>query len=148
MENGLREAEEDYDAGKGSIGKLEEELTQLRRQKEQSGYLSTELKDKKTQLKIDLNSLKERLSVSFNVDIEELLEQENTPEGDENELQASSEKLKHQLDNFGAINPMAMEEFDEMNERFQFFSKAKHDLVEDKFALLNTNGEIDEKPQK
>src|SRR3546814_890131 len=99
MENGLREAEEDYYAGKGIIGKLEEELTQLRRQKEQSGYLSTELKDKKTQLKIDLNSLKERLSVSFNVDIEELLEQENTPEGDENELQASSEKLKHQLDN-------------------------------------------------
>src|SRR3546814_1638734 len=68
----------------------------------------------------------------------------NTPEGDENEPQASSEKLKHQLDNFGAINPMAMEAFDEMNERFQFSSKEKNDLVEAKVALLNTIGEIDE----
>src|SRR3546814_11719639 len=136
MENGLREAEEDYDAGKGSIGKLEEELTQLRRQKEQSGYLSTELKDKKTQLKIDLNSLKERLSVSFNVDIEELLEQENTPEGDANEHQASYEKSKHQLDNFGAINPMAMEAFDEMNERLQLNSQDKNVVIESKFDFI------------
>src|SRR3546814_19480250 len=39
---------------------------------------------------------------------------------------------------------MAMEAFDEMNERFQFISKEKNDLVEAKVALLNTIGEIDE----
>src|SRR3546814_4039810 len=33
---------------------------------------------------------------------------------------------------------------DLMNERFQFISKQKNDLVEAKVALLNTIGEIDE----
>ncbi|QEC53290.1 condensin subunit Smc [Anseongella ginsenosidimutans] len=144
MEKGLREAEEDHYATKGNISQVEEQLSLLRRRKEQADFLSSELKDKKTQLKIDLNSLKERLSVNFNIDIEDLLEQEETPQGDEGELAAKAEKLKNQLDNFGAINPMAMEAFNEMNERYQFISREKNDLLEAKASLLSTIGEIDD----
>lgn len=144
MEAGLREAEELYYASKGTISELEEQLTALRRQKDQVDFLASELKERKTQLRIDLNSLKERLSVNFNIDIEDLLEQEEAPQGDEEELSAKAEKLKTQLDNFGAINPMAMEAFDEMNERFQFITKEKNDLLEAKTSLLSTIGEIDD----
>ncbi|HYH55977.1 MAG TPA: chromosome segregation protein SMC, partial [Anseongella sp.] len=144
MERALQEAEEDYYATKGNIAGLEDQLNTLRRQKEQADVLSNELKDKKTQLKIDLNSLKERLSASFNVQIEELLEQEEPPRGDEEELLAKAEKLKVQLDNFGAINPMAMEAFNEMNERYQFIIREKNDLIEAKTSLMNTIREIDD----
>lgn len=144
MEKGLRESEEEYYASKGSISELEEQLAQLRRQKEQADFLSSELKDRKTQLKIDLNSLKERLAVNFNVDIEELLQQEEPPEGDREELRAKADKLKNQIDNFGAINPMAMEAFDEMNQRYQFITREKNDLLEAKNSLMNTISEIDD----
>src|SRR5690606_3977416 len=71
-EKGLQEVEEDYYASRGEINEKEEEVAQLRRQKEQVDFLFDELRDKKTTLKLDLNALKERLAVEFSVDINEL----------------------------------------------------------------------------
>ena len=150
FEKGLREVEEDYYASRGKINETEEQITRLRRQKEQVDLLFDELRDKKTNLKLDLNALKERLSVEFSVDITELMEpseeaQAVPPSGeDEETLRIKTDKLRKQLEDFGTINPMAMEAYQEMNERYTFIIKEKQDLLDAKNSLLETIQEIDD----
>jgi chromosome segregation protein len=146
LEDGLKELEEKYYADKQQINNLEDSLTQQRRSKEQSDFLVNEIKDKKTALQIDLNALKERLSVEFNIELKELIEREDIPEiaEDQSTLATKCSKLKKQLDEFGTINLMAKEAFDEMNERYDFINKEKADLIEAKGSLMATIKEIDD----
>jgi len=151
-EKGLQDVEEDYYASRGKINETEEQITRLRRQKEQVDFLFDELRDKKTNLKLDLNALKERLSVEFSIDITELMANyadesdadRQQPEEDEETLRFKTEKLRKQLDDFGSINPMAMEAYQEMNERYTFIIKEKQDLLDAKNSLLETIQEIDD----
>lgn len=148
-ENGLKELEEDYYASRGAINDAEEAIAELRRRKDNSDVIHNELKEKKTALRLDLSALKERLSVEFSIDINDLLTDETTlPEEDEDTLRQRTEKLRGQLDDFGAINPMAMEAYQEMNERYTFITKEKQDLLEAKDSLLKTIKEIDDTAQE
>src|SRR5690606_15596066 len=145
LEKGLQEIEEDFYTTRRIINELEEEITQLRRSKDQDDFLLSELKDKKTALQIDLNSLKERLSVEFNIDINSLLEGD-MPEisASQDELTTTCDKLKKQLDSYGSINPIAKEAYDEIQERHDFISKEKSDLLDAKASLMATINEIDQ----
>ena len=145
LERGLQEVEEDFYASRKTINDVEEEISSLRKSKEICDTLISELKDKKTSLQIDLNSLKERLSVEFNINLQDLLEgeiPENRPSWPE--LENSCQKLKKQLDDYGAINPMAKEAYDEMSQRHDFIQKEKTDLLEAKASLMSTIMEIDQ----
>ncbi|MET4083646.1 chromosome segregation protein [Pedobacter sp. UYP30] len=160
-EAGLAEAEKTYFNSKGNINEAETDITALRKNREQNEFLLTEIKDKKNTLKLELNSLKERLSVEFNLDIKDLLEGGNetkdqraktkdqskkeveTEVESEFELRQKVEKLKRQLDDFGAINPMALEGYKEMDERYTFIKSQKTDLIAAKTNLLQTIQEID-----
>src|SRR5690606_17416372 len=135
----------DFYSKRRIINELEEEISQLRRSKDQDDFLLSELKDKKTALQIDLNSLKERLSVEFNIDIHSLLESD-MPEisASQDELATACDKLKKQLDSYGSINPMAKEAYDEIQERHDFISKEKSDLLDAKASLMATINEIDQ----
>ena len=145
LEKGLQEIEEDFYSARKRTNDLEEEILQLRRNKDQNDFLLAELKDKKTALQIDLNSLKERLAVEFNININDLLAGE-MPEiaASHQELASSCEQLKKQLDSYGSINPIAKEAYDEMAERSNFISKEKNDLLEAKASLMATISEIDQ----
>src|SRR5690606_26387038 len=139
LEKGLQQVEEEYYAARGKINEVEEQISQLRRKKDNVDLLFNELRDKKTNLKLELNSLKERLSVEFSIDLESLMEEER-PQVEDNEatLKEKTEKLRRQLDDFGSINPMAMEAYQEMNERYTFIIKEKQDLLDAKNSLLQT----------
>jgi len=62
----------------------------------------------------------------------------------EQEIREKTEKLKKQLDDFGAINPMAVEAYNEMDERCTFIKAQKKDLSDAKASLLATIQEIDD----
>ncbi|WP_353138346.1 chromosome segregation protein SMC [Pseudopedobacter sp.] len=144
MENALQDAEKEYYASRGLVNDLETELTELRRKKENIDLLSNEIKDKKSNLRIELNSLKERLSVEFNLEIEDLLDNEVPEDANEDDTKEKVDKIKKQLDEFGAINSTAMEAYNEMEERYNFIKAQKKDLTEAKESLLQTIKEIDE----
>ncbi len=108
-----------------------------------------DLQNQLNESKLQLNSVKERLSVEFNVDLDAVLEQA-TPEeaetlnkADEEKLRADVTKIREKLDNMGPINPMAMEAYTEIKERNDFIIAQKEDLLKAKESLLNTIGEIE-----
>ncbi|RFZ84440.1 chromosome segregation protein SMC [Mucilaginibacter terrenus] len=144
LEKATQEAEREYYQWRGTITENENEVSNLRRKKDNSETIENELKDARNNLKIELNALKERLSVEFNVDITDLPEKEDTQTGSEADIRDKTEKMKRQLDDFGAINPMAVEAYNEMNERHTFIQAQKKDLAEAKASLLSTIQEIDD----
>jgi chromosome segregation protein len=144
LEKGVEELEQAYYAARGAITETENTIAEQRRKKEQADFLANELKDQKTNLKLELNGLKERLSVEFSIDINDLLEND-VPKGENEEaLKEKTDKLKRQLEDFGGINPMAMEAYQEMQERFVFIQTQKKDLIDAKDSLLATIKEIDD----
>jgi len=144
LEKATQQAEQEYYDWRGKINATETEITALRRQKDNAEIIENELKDERNNLKLELNALKERLSVEFNVDIRELPETNVADGENEDDLRERTEKLKKQLDDFGAINPMAVEAYNEMNERYTFIQAQKKDLNDAKASLLATIQEIDD----
>ncbi|PST83849.1 chromosome segregation protein SMC [Pedobacter yulinensis] len=144
MEAAVTEAEEAYYTDKGTINEHENSAAALRKNREETDYLINALKDQKNNLRIELNALKERLAVEFNIDIAALLEQEVESTDNELQLREKVDRMKRQLDDFGSINSMAMEAFQEMSERFEFIQTQKKDLLSAKNDLLQTIKEIDD----
>ncbi len=144
LEKATQLAEQEYYAWRGKISETENEITALRRQKDNAEIIENELRDERNNLKLELNALKERLSVEFNIDIQDLPETEIGEGENEYDIRDKTEKLKKQLDDFGAINPLAVEAYNEMNERYTFIQAQKKDLSDAKASLLATIQEIDD----
>jgi chromosome segregation protein len=144
LEKAVQQAEQDYAGMRNTITETENKISVLRRSKDNFEEVENELKDKKNNLKLELNALKERLSVEFSIDIQDLLHTEVPTDETEDGLREKTEKLKRQLDDFGAINPMAVEAYNEMNEHYTFIQAQKKDLAEAKASLMATIQEIDD----
>ena len=145
IEKGVNEAEKDYYAQRGNIDVADKTVRELRSRREQADTILMELQQKLNDTKIQLSSIKERLSVEFNIDLTEILreaqvEEDATPT---EELQALVSKIKEKIERIGPINPMAMEAYQEIKERFDFITEQKNDLVEAKTSLMQTIDEID-----
>ena len=73
----------------------------------------------------------------------DLLEQEPDETVNEEELRPRLEILRKKVSEFGPINPMALEQYREIKERYDFIIKEKNDLQSAKESLLLTIAEID-----
>lgn len=144
MEKAVQEAEQDHYASRGKITEIEEQINHIRRSKEQAETVSFTIRDKKNELRLELNSLKERLSVEFNIELNDIADNIPLEDLTEEEVKKKTERTKDQLDNFGAINPLAVEAYQEMNQRYTFINEQKADLVKAKESLIQTIAEIDE----
>jgi chromosome segregation protein len=146
FEKSVNESEKEYYNCRGDIDSLETQAREVQRAREQSDMLLMELQNKLNETKIELNAVKERVSVEFNINLDSLAEQ---PEDDQQEdfeeedLRSRVIKIREKLDRMGPVNPMAMEAYDEIQERYQFIIGQKEDLLNAKESLLTTIEEID-----
>ncbi|MEP1095212.1 MAG: chromosome segregation protein SMC [Cyclobacteriaceae bacterium] len=146
LEAGVNEAEKLYYEGRALIDEEEKNLRETQRQREGIDHALMEWQNKLNEAKMGLNSVKDRLSVEFSIDLEKVSEEQIEPykKYSEEDLQNKVEKLRNRIENMGPINPMAMEAFDEIQERHTFISEQKEDLLKAKESLLATISEIDE----
>ncbi|MEQ8904195.1 chromosome segregation protein SMC [Ekhidna sp.] len=146
LESGVNEAEKEYYEARGIIDEEEKNLRETQRKREGIDHALMEWQNKLNDAKMGLNSVKDRLSVEFNIDLQKIKEEEiaDYKKFTEEELRDKVDKLRNRLDNMGPINPMAMEAFEEIQERHTFITDQKEDLINAKESLLTTIGEIDE----
>ncbi|SHO60206.1 chromosome segregation protein SMC [Algoriphagus zhangzhouensis] len=149
IEAGVTEAEKDYYGSRGLIDETDQKIRSLQKSKESHDTLVHELQNSINEVKLKMTSMKERLSVEFELDLDQLMEE--NPGLDEPFLEFSEEELRHlvnkqkeKLEKIGPINPMAMEAYDEIKERHDFIQGQKEDLEKAKESLLKTIQEIDD----
>ena len=144
LEAGVNEAEKDYYQVRGDIEQVEKAIREIQRQREQCDTLIMAAQTQLNETKLTLSSVKERLSVEFDLNLDDLLrEATDEDEVDPDELRAQLEKVRDKLQRLGPINPMAMEAYDEIKERHDFIAREKDDLINAKDSLLITIDEID-----
>jgi chromosome segregation protein len=149
MEKGLNEAEKEYYSSRGEIDQFEKDLRDIQHQRQNIDSLLMELQNSLNESKLQLNSVKERLSVEFNVDLDSVIgesspeEMEELAKANEEKLRADVTKMREKLDNIGPINPMAMEAYTEIKERNDFINAQKDDLLKAKESLFSTISEIE-----
>ena len=143
-EKDLQKFEDEYYKLKSTINLDDSSIRELQNKKDINLNLIDELKSNIYDNEIELNSVEQRLSIEFDLDI-------NTCKADKDFFKDSSvdnminrrEELKEKIEKIGQINPLAMEAYKEIKERHEFITKEREDLLDAKDSLLKTIEEID-----
>ena len=140
----LTEAEQHYYDARGHITEMEDDLRKKSRGQQELQVLINKLKDAFNDVKYEITSIAQRLRIEFDIEINDIINQDAEEGLKVEELQPKVEKLKRRLENYGEINPMAVEAFDEMKERFDSITQQRDDILHAKASLEETIKEIEE----
>ncbi|WP_421798780.1 chromosome segregation protein SMC [Haliscomenobacter sp.] len=143
-ESSLTEAEQVYFKARTGMVEMEDRLRKLSRQQSDLQVLINNLKDKFNDVKFEISSISQRLRIEFEIGINDILNEEPSIKRPEAELQEEVDKLKKRLDNYGEINPMAVEAYTEIKERYDNIAQQRDDIVAAKKSLEQTILEIEE----
>jgi chromosome segregation protein len=144
IEKEVAETEKNYYASRGSINDLDGKIREQTRSRDLINVVIGEIADKFNELKLNLAGLRERLNVEFNVNVNDIINEEMDPKWDKDEINEDHLKIKKRIEAFGEINPMAVEAYNEMKERYDFIIVQKKDLEDAKTSLMDTIKEIDD----
>jgi chromosome segregation protein len=142
-EKKLNDADQEYYNIRNILTEKESELRHKQKSKEGIDHLLNEIKDKLTDLKLQLAGMKERLNVEFKVDLDTIIDEPRTGDTPLEDLQEKNERMKKRLENMGEVNPTAIEAYTEMKKRYEFILEQKNDLVNAKDSLMQTIQEVE-----
>ncbi len=142
-EKKLNEADQAYYNLRSVLTAKETELRQKQKSKEIIDTLLNEIKDKLTDLKLQLAGMKERLQVEFKIDLDVIINEPRAGDQPLEELQEKNDRMRKRLENIGEINPTAIEAYTEMKKRYEFIMEQKNDLVTAKDSLMQTIQEVE-----
>jgi len=142
-ERQLNDVDQAYYNLRNALSTKESELRTKIREKEQVDEVLNLIKDRVNELRLQLAGIKERLSVEFKVQLEQIMDEPRTTQDSLEDLQAASERMKKRLENMGEVNPTAIEAFTEMKKRYDFIVEQKNDLISAKDTLMQTIQEVE-----
>jgi chromosome segregation protein len=142
-EKALNEADQLYYNLRNALTEKENAIKSKLKSKEGIDTLLTEIKDKLTDLKLQLAGMKERLNVEFKVDLDVIIDEPRTTDTPLEELREKNERQRKRLENIGEINPTAIEAYTEMKKRYDFILEQKNDLVTARESLMLTIQEVE-----
>ena len=142
-EAALNEKDRQYYELRNAVAAAETALSQKRRELSAADTLLLQVREKLTEMKLELAGTKERLQVSFGVDLDAILEEARTTDFSREELQAEADRLKKRLEALGDVNPTAIEAYTEMKSRHDFIAEQKGDLEAARNSLLATIEEVE-----
>lgn len=142
-EKKLNEADQLYHNLRNELAEKEAQLRQKQKSKETIDTLLNEIKDKLTELKLQLAGIKERMNVEFRIDLDSIIDEPRLTDTPLEELQEKNDRMRKRLENIGEVNPTAIEAFTEMKKRYEFIMEQKNDLVTAKDSLLQTIQEVE-----
>ena len=143
-EKNLEKFEDEYYKLKSTINLDDSSIKELQNKKDININIIDELKSNIHNNEIELNSVEQRISIEFDLELNKCKADKNF--FDKKSVEQFSErrdKLKEKIEKIGQINPLAMEAYNEIKERHDFINKERDDLLEAKGSLLKTIHEID-----
>ncbi|MFN7326683.1 MAG: chromosome segregation protein SMC [Chitinophagales bacterium] len=140
----LSAVEQTYFKARNEIHQLENAQRDLFRKQQdlQSGI--NRLKEKFSDVKFEITSIGERLRVEFGMSVNDIINDEPNPLFQRETLEKEVNNLKRRLDTYGEINPLAIEAYNEIKERYDTIATQRNDILEAKTNLEQTMKEIEE----
>ncbi|CAG0904286.1 unnamed protein product [Cyprideis torosa] len=139
----IEEAEKTYHALRDNLSKLENDSRELYSQNNNTLGLLSNIESQINEKKLNLQSIKERLKIEFDIEFDEVFNSDLSTTKSKDELNTQLEILSKKLSSYGNINPLAIEAYQEVKQRYDFLNSQKQDILNSKNDLLNTIKEID-----
>ncbi len=143
FQSSLNDTEQTYYSARNNIQELEEEIRVLNRGLSQHQNEINTLKDTYQEMKFQINAIGDRIYIEFNISLDEVMNMPIDETMSDEELNQKVDQIKNRLHNYGEINPMAMEAYEEIKGRYDIISVQRQDIVEAKESLLLTIKEIE-----
>lgn len=143
LEAEVQTAEKEYFSSRNTITESENELKDIQATSNRHNEYLHILDTKIQEMRIELQSVKERLKIEFAIELDEFINSDLEPKMLPEEIEYKIAHLRKRLETYGEINPMAIESFNETKKRYDFLVEQKNDIVQAKNDLLETIREID-----
>ena len=115
---------------RAALEKWEERLHQLHAEREEAMAERSKIEIEKTRLESDLEHLERSCQEEFHLSASEITAdiESSEWERDYDEVVQSHDRLRELIENFGAINMRALEEYKELEQRYQFLNEQRLDI--------------------
>ena len=124
------------------IDRKEQQIRQIRRQLDEAKNNVAQANTNKAVLETKLENNLARLASEYQMTFEYALENNNVQIDESAKEEVAN--LRREISNLGNVNMSAPEEFDEVNERYEFLKKNYDDLIASRDKILKTIDEMDE----
>ncbi len=126
----VSEKQQQLSGERQALAAIEESVGQLHGEREAAMESRSRIEIEKTRLDNDLDHLSRLCEVEYHVPLSDVISQ--IPEGDwqrdYDEVCQQHDQFRDRLDHFGAVNMRALEEYQELEERYQFQGKQRADI--------------------
>ncbi len=143
-EASLSVAEQDYYGFRSEIHELENKIKNQNKKRNDAQSLINGLKEKRNEIKFELKGVLDRVSIEFNLDPDSLHDLKTAEEIDLKEYESDIKTLRAKLENFGEVNPMAVEAYNEIKLRYDEIVAQREDIFKAKADLEQTIKEIED----
>lgn len=147
MLNAESEISEKLRAIKGEASHFENQLSQLRNQRQEVSDKIYSLDLKENELNFKISNLIEHIKETYSVELE-VKEFEDLNSFNYDEVNQEVHRYKDKIKSLGPVNLLAYSEYDEEKQRLDFLLKQRTDLIESEKDLIKTINEINETAQK
>lgn len=126
----LEEKQQELASYRTALSGAEERLRELHTRREEAMSVRSRIEIEKTRVESDLEHLERSCQEEFHVPIAEMAAQieDEDWKRDYEEVVNAHERLREIIENFGAINMRALEEYQELEQRFQFLDGQRLDI--------------------
>ncbi len=130
-------------ARRGELAALEEQMRQLHAEREEALGARGRIEIEKTRLESDLDHLEKSCHEELHLTLAQLISEieEAAWQRDCEEVARQHDELREKIENFGAINMRALEEYQELDERYQFLTHQRSDIEQ---SIADTQKAISE----
>ena len=126
----VSERQQQLSGERQALAAIEESVGHLHGEREAAMESRSRIEIEKTRLDNDLDHLSRLCEVEYHVPLSDVISQ--IPEGDwqrdYDEVCQQHDQFRDRLDHFGAVNMRALEEYQELEERYQFQGKQRADI--------------------
>jgi chromosome segregation protein len=127
-----KEMEQEWDAARTSVTRLEDHLRMARQTLQEMREERGKFEVEKARNDSDRQHLRETCIAEVNAQPEDLIASETAFMSGEElaTAEANYREMKQRIENMGAVNMMALEEFNECEQRFTFLTRERDDLLQ------------------
>jgi chromosome segregation protein len=147
MQAAISKVEGDYTIAKSDVVRRESELRDLTRRREVVSQMILEFQHALTQAKLKEEHSRTMIQTEYGVELEVRVFDESLP-FNRDEAEEKVSVLKAKLRTLGAVNELALEEFEEEKKRLEFLTSQRQDLIDAEKQLRNTIDEINTTAQE
>ena len=126
----LEEKQREFSTERAALASFEEKLRQLHGSREEAMNVRGKIEIEKTRFESDFEHLERSCQEEFRLSISEAVADipDTEWQREYQEVAQAHERLREVIENFGAINMRALEEYQELDQRYQFMNGQRLDI--------------------